>query len=88
MKVIVGSILVFFLVSFSVVAQDVDLRNAAAVEKSIGESNYYFLSKNPLKDGKLSLEEIKGKFEIDLKSSLAKKSYLRLRFKTSQNQFN
>lgn len=90
MKVIVGSILVFFLVSFSVVAQDVDLRNAAAVEKSIGESNYYFLSKNPLKDGKLSLEEIKGKFEIDLKSSLAKKiiSKVKVQNKSKSVQLN
>lgn len=90
MKVIIGSVLVFFLISSSIVAQDVDLRNATAVEKSIGESNYYFLAKHPLKDGKLTIEEIKGKFEIELKSSLAKKiiSKVKVQNKTKSVQLN
>lgn len=90
MKLVLESILVLFLISFSVTAQEFDLRNAAAVEKSIGESNYYFLSKHPLKDGKLSLDEIKGKFEIDLKSSLAKKiiSKVKVQNKSKSVQLN
>jgi hypothetical protein len=90
MKVFFGSILVLISTIFSVSAQEIDLRNASAVERAIGESNYYFLSKFPMKDGKSSTEEIKNKIEIELKSSLAKKiiSKVKVQNKSKSVQLN
>lgn len=90
MKVFFGSILVLIVTIFSASAQEIDLRNASAVERAIGESNYYFLSKFPMKDGKSSTEEIKNKIEIELKSSLAKKiiSKVKVQNKSKSVQLN
>jgi hypothetical protein len=89
MKIFNTGIFLFF-VSFTIFAQDVDLRNATAVDRAIGESNYYFLSKHPLRDGKSSIDEIKSKMEIELKSSLAKKiiSKVKVQNKSKSVQLN
>ncbi|MFD3407183.1 hypothetical protein SKC37_00815 [Aquirufa sp. HETE-83D] len=72
MKVLL-SILLLFSISFVGLCQEVDLRNEMAVERIIGEDNYFFRSMLPIRDGKSSIEEVKRKLEIELRSSLANK---------------
>jgi hypothetical protein len=81
---------VFFACSFLGYSQDVDLRNSVAVERLIGEDNYYVLTMQPFKVGNSIIEELKSKLEIELKSSLAKKiiSKVKVENKSKSVQLN
>lgn len=72
MKVLLTGLLLFS-ISFVSLSQEVDLRNEMAVERIIGEDNYFFRSMLPIRDGKSTIEEVKRKLEVELKSSLANK---------------
>lgn len=73
MKVVL-TFLLLFSISFVGLSQEVvDLRDETAVERMIGEENYFFRSMLPFRDGKSTMEEVKRKLEIELKSSLANK---------------
>lgn len=73
MKVLL-TFLLLFSISFVGLSQVVvDLRDETAVERIIGDENYFFRSMLPFGGGKSTLEEVKRKLEIELKSSLANK---------------
>ena len=72
MKLLFTGILVLS-VCFTGYSQDVDLRDETAVERTIAEDNYYVRLMLPFREGKSTIEELKRKLEIELKSSLAKK---------------
>lgn len=72
MKVFITGFLLFS-ISFIGLCQKVDLRDQSEVDLIIGVDNHYSLKMLPFSDGKSSIEEVKKKLEIELKSSLAKK---------------
>ncbi len=72
MKVFITGFLLFS-ISFIGFCQKVDLRDQSEVDLIIGVDNHYSLKMLPFSDGKSSIEEVKKKLEIELKSSLAKK---------------
>lgn len=73
MKVLL-TFLLLFSISFVGLSQVVvDLRDETAVERIIGDENYFFRAMLPFGGGKSTLEEVKRKLEIELKSSLANK---------------
>jgi hypothetical protein len=71
-------------------SQEVDLRNETEVERIIGEDNYFFRSMLPISDSKFTIEELKKKLEIDLKTSLANKiiSNVKVENKSKSVQLN
>jgi hypothetical protein len=58
---------------FTGYSQDVDLRDETAVERTMADDNYYVRLMLPFREAKSTIEELKSKLEIELKSSLAKK---------------
>lgn len=80
----------FFSISFMGLSQEVDLRNETEVERIIGEDNYFFRSMLPISDSKFTIEELKKKLEIDLKTSLANKiiSNVKVENKSKSVQLN
>jgi hypothetical protein len=72
MKAFFTCILVFS-ISFISLSQKVDLRDQSEVDQIIGVDNHYSLKILPFSVGNSSIEEVKKKLEIELKSSLAKK---------------
>ena len=76
MKLLFTGILVLSM-CFTGYSQDVDLRDETAVERTIAEDNYYVRLMLPFREGKSTIEELKRKLEIELKSSLAKKNHFK-----------
>ena len=85
--------LFFTLLSISlstVYSQGVDLQKEAEVNKAFGATNYIYLGKYSLNGNTLTREEIISRFEIELKTSLAKKiiSNVKVENKSKSVQLN
>ena len=70
--------------------QTIDLRNEDEVKAAYGASNYIYLGKCNLNNPSLTREEIISRFEIELKTSLAKKiiSNVKVENKSKSVQLN
>jgi hypothetical protein len=74
----------------TVYCQGVDLQKEADVNMAFGATNYIYLGKYSLNGNKLTRDEIQSRFEIELKTSLAKKiiSNVKVENKSKSVQLN